>query len=177
VTRREIIIVSVAVAAAVYGVYAVVFDNAASRRNGHDTAVHHVTEAQNLITQSGALLADSEKELVNSYVVSLAEQDWIRDPFYRPGDAVEPIEAVSSDEISIEKSSGITEEMGKEMTFRYSGYLEAGKAHVAVINDIDYEVGEEIESTGYVVTQITPKKVTVQERSTKDSIIVPFAGE
>jgi hypothetical protein len=45
--------------------------------------------------------------------------------------------------------------------FVYSGYLKMGRRGIAIINGMEYEVGEAIEGAGYTVEQIAASKVVL----------------
>jgi hypothetical protein len=48
----------------------------------------------------------------------------------------------------------------------YSGYVDSGKKKMAVINGLEYSVGEQLETGGYVLKKITATKVIIKNRNT-----------
>jgi hypothetical protein len=50
----------------------------------------------------------------------------------------------------------------------------AGNKVLALINGMEYQVGEELESGGYVVLEIDPEKVVLQGKGRGGRITVPF---
>ena len=46
----------------------------------------------------------------------------------------------------------------------YSGYVDAGKHKMAVINNVEYRIGEELKEEGYILKHITPQKVTIYDK-------------
>ena len=56
----------------------------------------------------------------------------------------------------------------------YSGYVDSGKNKMAVINGIEYRIGEELKEEGYILKQITPSKVMIFNKSTGNKLEIPI---
>ena len=60
------------------------------------------------------------------------------------------------------------------VSFTYTGYLQAGKKKIAVINGLEYLIGEEIEPGGFIAREIYPDRVVIEMKGQKQKIIVPL---
>jgi hypothetical protein len=61
--------------------------------------------------------------------------------------------------------------------FVYSGYLEVNQRRLAVINGMEYVVGEQLESGGYIVKSIDPEKVILEDVSKGGRLTLPFTAQ
>ncbi len=148
--KRQTIIIGMAMLAVLYGLY----DFMAGSRPKNGAAGPGSTGSaalQTFITQAAADLKNAQTDFTIA-VVSAAERPWDRNPFF-----------------AREKASG------RKSEFTYSGYLESGGRGLAIINHIEYQVGEELESRqGYFVKEITPSRVVIENRPAKTEIAVPL---
>ena len=56
----------------------------------------------------------------------------------------------------------------------YSGYLEMGRIRIAVINGLEYRVGETLVDGSFMVERITPASVTLMAAQSQQQIIIPY---
>lgn len=56
----------------------------------------------------------------------------------------------------------------------YSGYVDSGKRKMAVLNDIEYRIGEALEEEGYVLKSISPSKVIIFDKRSGSNIEIPI---
>jgi hypothetical protein len=56
----------------------------------------------------------------------------------------------------------------------YSGYVDSGKNKMAVIDGLEYRVGEQLAEEGYVLKKITPSKVLIFDKRTGSSLEIPI---
>jgi len=56
----------------------------------------------------------------------------------------------------------------------YSGFVEAGRNRMAVLNGLEYRAGEQMVEEGYVLKQITPSKVLIFDKRTGSSLEIPI---
>ena len=88
------------------------------------------------------------------HVVTNAQEPWPQDPL-----APKPPEA----EATVERDK-----------FQYTGYIKLGESHLAVINGREYQVGEQLESGGLEVVEITPEAVVLQGLGRKNRVRIPY---
>jgi hypothetical protein len=96
---------------------------------------------------------------VENYILSRAAQPWTVDPFYP-----QPLDTGG-------KGGGGGQ---AAPAFVYSGFIDAGTRKLAVINGTEYQAGEQLESGGYEVVDITADQVVLEEIGKKSRIAVPY---
>lgn len=149
-SNREKIIIFLTLAAAVYGLVDFLLLGGG---DGNDRA----TSAQTVnATQLSRDLAQDEPTAVETYILERVSKTWSKDPFYLREQAAAP---------TAEK---------QEAVFVYSGFVDYGGVKVAVINGLEYEVGDELEQSGYVVRSISSDHVVLEDTVKSGEVKVPF---
>jgi len=160
--KREKIILAVMGVALLCAAYILLSDRSSPQTN--------VATERNLASVkafSAQLTEDLKKDNLTGadrYVLGWAEAEWAGDPFL-----AKKLSSV------VETARGSTG--GQPDNFAYSGYLEAGRKRLAVINGMEYQVGEQLEPGGYVVLSIDPEKVILENMGKHGQITLPFTGE
>jgi len=109
-------------------------------------------------TQAGL----SEKE---AYVLEQAEAKWPRDPML----------TVTSDLPAIEEEKAPEEAPAAAYKVNYTGYLQMGATRLAIINGMEYQIGDQIEPGGFVVQKISPTQVVIaSSEGRKTTFSVPL---
>jgi hypothetical protein len=159
--KREKIILAVMGVALLFAVYSFLVPssrqtNVATERNlaGAKAFAAQVTEDLKKDVLTGA----------DRYVLERAAAEWVSDPFLE--------QKLSS---VVETAKGA--DGGQPGIFAYSGYLEVGKMRLAIINGMEYQVGEQLEPGGYIVQSIDPEKVILQDVGKHGQVTLPFTGE
>ena len=98
------------------------------------------------------------------YLVERAARDWVKDPFIPSSALLKSQAAVQTPEQRNAESSGPAPD------FVYTGFLQLGDKKLAVINAMEYTVGESIGTRGYYIKSITPNKVVIGNVDTMDLI-------
>lgn len=88
------------------------------------------------------------------HTVTSAQEPWPRDPL-----APKPPEP----EAQVDRDK-----------FHYTGFVKVGDHSLAVINGREYQVGEQLESGGFEVVQITPEAVVLQGLMRKNTVRIPY---
>jgi len=101
-----------------------------------------------------------------AYIITRAETEWRSDPFLKTNGL----------EKGLNDAEGAASSKHK-VSFTYTGYLELGDTRIAIINDREYEIGEELESGGYFVERIEPLQVAIRGKVNQKTIIVPVKEE
>jgi hypothetical protein len=155
--KRQIIILVLMVCAILYGIYELFI--AGSAKNSTAT----IPKAA--ISTGSGIAVDSISEpsaAVNAYVITRAEADWPRNPFIERNSYKEWVAKEGA-------ASGSTVAAVKII---YSGYLDAGKKKMAIINGMEYSPGDKLEMEGYVLKEIRPSKVIISNRNTGSELEV-----
>lgn len=166
-TKREKIIVGIMCLSVLYGAY----DLFVYRKTPRPTAAQHTV---NPIAESKSFAAEVTNKLVNEkvsaeykYLIAQAGTNWTKDPFIA---SVEPlkkrqtIDKAPQEEIVPSTSSG----------FIYSGYLKLGQTKLAVINGLEYCVGESLDATGLYVKSISTHHVVIGKVNGPETIQLPL---
>jgi hypothetical protein len=161
-SKREKIILAVMLVSVL--IAAVIFFSGSSPQT---TSTANEMELATLKTSSTQLTADVKKDALTDrekYVLELAEADWPGDPF-------------------LERKLMPASQMGggaggpRPSDFAYSGYLDVGNRRLAIINGLEYLVGDQLESGGFVVKSIDPEKVVLEDIGKRGQLTILFTGE
>lgn len=104
----------------------------------------------------------------DNYVIKLASSGWKGEPFVKPQLFVKPEEPEEDDE---EEEEIIT---AQQLKLIYSGYLEVIDKKLAIINGIEYEIGEKLDNGDYYVKKIFPNRVVIGIQKGKQELIIPL---
>jgi hypothetical protein len=105
---------------------------------------------------------ESHKQKTDKFIIARAKEAWAGDPFLKIGLPV-------ASEVKQERVQAST----PNMSFKYSGYMEMGRQRLAVINGMEYVVGDELEPGGYIVNSISASQVVIGIKNTNQNIILP----
>ena len=117
-------------------------------------------KAQAISAQLTKTVQEKDLTPVEAVILQAAAKAWTNDPFYR-----------------WDKSVAGASQPGTAPTFVFSGFLEMGERRLAIINGMEYQVGEDVAEGGYVVSSIGPKDVTLTHKSDGVATKVPYSGE
>ncbi|MHC4140023.1 MAG: hypothetical protein ACYSR1_09280 [Planctomycetota bacterium] len=102
---------------------------------------------------------------VNETLIEIAEGEWLKDPFY---------DMVSYGELDMSATLIKTGEVDHKDSFNYSGFINVNGKKLAIINDIEYEVGETLvlESGLFVLGEISSTKVIIENKANKNRRVI-----
>ncbi|HYA42620.1 MAG TPA: hypothetical protein VEF34_15050 [Syntrophobacteraceae bacterium] len=96
-------------------------------------------------------------------ILELASTEWASDPFLGK---------------KLTAAKPASPKAGETHTaLAYTGFVIAGQARLAVINGMEYQVGEVVLGSELVVQAISPQNVVVKQLNGPESFSVPFTGE
>ena len=112
-----------------------------------------------------AKLKESKSSSVDTTIIESAEAEWLNDPYY---------DMVSYGELALTEAHIKADYLTQRDSFTYSGFLDAGARKLAIINDLEYEVGETLVlTTGmYVLENIFPTKVVIENKVNRESHVI-----
>ena len=157
--KREIIILVIATLFVLYAGYEYLIAGPASKK------VKTSAESVNVNTSITGITKDLGKDIItdfDAYVVRRMEADWGKNPFWKK---------------DLYKEWGNREGVAKSGVLAkiiYSGYVDSGKNKMAIINGLEYRLGEELELEGYVLKQITPSSVLIFNKYTGNKEEIPL---
>ncbi len=159
--KRQIIILSIAALFVVYAAYELLFSSPTSK---NITINDKQLEISNLVDSlNNDLIKDTQSAGMDAYVIARAEANWQKNPFWNRSLYKEwaAIQGVTGGGVSATK-------------IIYSGYVDAGIIKIAIINGLEYRVGEQLEMVGYVLKLITPSKVLIVNKNTGSEVEIPI---
>ncbi|MBU4185802.1 MAG: hypothetical protein KKC23_06345 [Proteobacteria bacterium] len=159
-SKREQIILGFVALAILYAGYNYL---GISEKHSRIKTEEELTDLKNLMVNvatqvNKAVLSDTE-----TFLIKRAEANWKQDPFLSPGVSVK----FTSD-------SELSELSDQGLSFTYSGYLETADKKLAIINNMEYKVGEMLAEGGFVVRSISANRVEIGVVGGKNTIILPL---
>jgi hypothetical protein len=147
-SKREKIIVGLMILVVIYGAYSLFFESSGTKPKG-EAGSKAAKSVDVFVAEIAQSLSGLDLTGPGAYVMSRAETSWERDPFL---------------DFELTPSGGgdpVVESIDIDTVLTYSGFLRMGNRGLAIINGMEYETGEMLEETGYVVKKITPTQVVV----------------
>ncbi len=161
--NRERILVALMVIAVLYGALELfVFSGRPQRPADDPSAIVDVQDARNAASQAEKALEEAALSDQQRRVLEVAAAPWRPDLFY----PLPEMERIPQDD-TVDADSG--------SDLEYSGYLAVGDREMAIINGLEYRVGETIAETRYVLRAITPDRVFMEASGDGESISVPYS--
>jgi hypothetical protein len=169
-TNREKIIVGLMLLTVAYGIYALFFEGK-GKSSTTPTAVVSATRQLEDLNAFITKVADASKAGLSEddkYIITRAEAAWKQDPLTTVELTDRP-----EDEINRQKRK-IIETTGPQLDVSYTGFMQMGDKKFAIIDGLEYTVGDELEQGGFTVRSITPRQVVIvsTDRAKKKFIFV-----
>ena len=161
-SKREKIILIIMALTIVYGFYALFLENPTPVGNKLASSGNKLDEFNKFITNVAALTKGGLSE-EDAYIIERIPVKWTKDPLLntRQSFAFKPDEEAK--EAAVEKL-GIT----------YTGYLKMGNKSLAIIDGLEYEIGDELPESGHTIEKIDANKVVIVTRGGRKKITVPL---
>jgi hypothetical protein len=155
--KRQIIILAVTAMVALYAAYDLLIAGPTGAKTKIEAKPVEIESFVNTIRND---LAKTKAAGFDIYVAARAETEWNRSPFW---------EETSYREFVGKETGGVV-----KAKIIYSGYVEAGRKKMAIINGWEYEAGESIDIEGYSLKSISPSRVLIVNRNTFSELYVPI---
>ncbi|RQD63139.1 MAG: hypothetical protein D5R98_05445 [Desulfonatronovibrio sp. MSAO_Bac4] len=156
--KREKIFVCLMIGALLYGGFELFYSS--SPRLVDEEWRHEVETARKLLEQTTEIVRETELKPSESLVLELTSRSWDKNPFY--------VWTSSEDNFSRIKPDDEYED------FVFSGFFEMGDTKMAVINGIEYQVGDKLEGADLKVVNVLPEKVTLISGNSGLEISIPY---
>jgi hypothetical protein len=161
-TTREKIIVALMVLSVIYGIYIVFFAGPreeAAFKPGGDKEL----EALNTFITKVADKTKNNLSKEQAYVLDKAQAEWKQDPLMH---IKTPLTKEEEDEL---------QPLKLESEILYTGFLEMGNKRLAILNGVEYEVGDRLEPDGLVIQKILPNHVVIGSPNKRNKkVILPM---
>ncbi len=155
--NRQIIILAVAVLFVFYAIYEFVIVGTVAKKAG--TGVRPVAR-ESFVTTLNTDLTKYVIAKADTYIIERAETSWNKNPFW---------DRSSYREYTGKESSG---DLATKIV--YSGYVDAGRKKLAIINGWEYEAGDALDIKGYILKSVAPSRILIFNRNTGSEFYVPI---
>ncbi len=165
-TTREKIIVGAMCLTIVYGAYELI-GNRTPRSKTPSQSANPVEELKGFVASVSKKLVNEKVSEEYRYLIGQADHNWTKDPFLP---SIAPLKKNLA-------SPSLNQKPANEKTapqYVYSGYLKLGDTLLAIINGMEYAVGESLNSSGLYIKSVSPLQVVVGRTNSRETIILPI---
>lgn len=155
--KRETIIIAVTFIVVLYGAYA----GLSSMKIQKYAKENYPAGKNNYMDTIAGDLLKNPSNVTEAYIISRAEVEWRKNPFWKNNSYREWAEKDNT-KIKDDPASKII----------YSGYVDSGKKKMAVINGLEYSVGEKLEIEGYVLKKITSARIVIGNKKNGSDLVI-----
>ena len=140
-----------------YGIYVLFFEGKgeSSMKTTASVSTTKQLESLNAFIAKVAEASKAGLSKEDKYIISRAESAWKQDPLTTVELTDRP-----EDEINRQKRK-IIETTGPQLNVSYTGFMQMGDKKFAIIDGLEYTVGDELERGGFRVRSITPRQVVI----------------
>ena len=117
------------------------------------------------ITQIAATSKTGLSE-TEAHILKQAESEWEQDPFVSVETTRDP---------QFLQNEAVVEQIKPDYQISYTGYMQMGNTRLAIINGMEYEVGDKLEPGGYLVRTITSTQIVlVATKGKRKKFVLPL---
>jgi hypothetical protein len=153
--KRQIIILGVMGIVIVFGVFNLLTP---AKKTSQPSMPQQTAELNAFVTNLVAGMPKDTTKNLNALIFSRAEKEWQQDPF---------LDAKSYRSWSKLREPAKGGATAAKSQFAYTGYVEANKEKMAIINGMEYREGENLDVSGFILKRVSPAAVVIENRSTK----------
>ncbi len=155
--KRQIIILAITAIAVLFAAYDFLISQPAVKKAKLEAKP---VEIDSFVTGISNDVMKDKVAGLDGYIIKKAEMDWDRSPFWGRAEYRE---------FAGNESGG-----GLAAKIIYSGYVDAGRKRMAVINGYEYEAGDSLDIEGYILKSVTPSRVLIVNPSTGSELFIPM---
>lgn len=164
-TTREKIIVGIMCLTIVYGAYELIFRSSAHSEKAPIAAGSSAGELKSFVSEITGKLDNEKVSMEHQHMIHQAGADWTKDPFIQSSAPLKKRQSPSGS--ALKKASKIP-----APRYVYSGYMQLGQTKLAIINGMEYAVGEKLPNKVYYVKTISTKRVVIAKVNGDETIQV-----
>ncbi|MDA8138958.1 MAG: hypothetical protein M0036_09930 [Desulfobacteraceae bacterium] len=161
-TTREKIIVGVMCLTIAYGAYDLMGPRASKKPNAKPES-NTMEEQRKFAAEVTQKMASGKLSQAYQYLVQQAGADWTKDPFIP---STQPLKQQAPSAQSAEKK----DQESKKPMFVFTGFLQLGETKIAVINGVEYAVGDSLGVDGYYLRSVSADKVVIGRTDGSETI-------
>jgi hypothetical protein len=158
--KRQIIIIAVMALFILYAAYEYLIASPARKKSDQSAKPVEINTFVNEVT---ADILKNPLAGIDMVIIRRAESDWGKDPF---------LERTTYKEWATKNTAAGDADSSAKII--YSGYVDAGRKKMAIINGVEYGVGDQLEMEGYVLKSIAPSKVRINNKNTGSELEIPI---
>ena len=166
-TTREKILVGLMCLAILYGAYEL-FWTPSTRKVTKQKVTATGEDLHKFAGEVTQKLVKEKLPEVATYRIEKASTSWTKDPFLQ---TASPLTATKPSAPSV---SPAVQNLSEQPDLVYTGYLQLGDKMMAVINGMEYAVGESLGANDLYVKHITGQSVTIGKVKSKETIQLPL---
>ena len=121
----------------------------------------NITELNTFISEMTVAIGKDTPSPVDAYMIKRAEAGWARDPFYERKTYKDWAVTVTKEPA---QAGGTPTQKNQ---FNYTGYVALGNKQIAIINGIEYGVGDALDVEGYILKKIHPSKIIIFNKESR----------
>lgn len=157
--NRQKVILIVAAIAVLFGLYVLL----SGPKNQKDRMKSSLPEQAPYISSISSELMKNTLNLTDTYIVAKAEADWVRNPFWEKG---------TYREWANKDNPKTADDPASKIV--YSGYIDVGQKKMAVINGLEYSIGDMLDISDYVLKKITASKIVLYSKIKGGELEIPI---
>lgn len=161
-SKREKIILIIMALTVIYGFYALFLENPTTREDKLTASGSKLDEFNKFITTVAALTKGGLSS-EDTYIIERIPVNWAKDPLLNTRQSFDFKPDEEKEDMTLEK-----------LGISYSGFMKMGKKSLAIINGLEYEIGEELPDNGHIVDQIYANRVVIVTGDSRKKISVPL---
>lgn len=150
------------IVAVIYGAYIIFFAGPREIAPARASGDQELEALNKFITK----VADKTKKALSpkeAYMLEKAEKPWRQDPLVQIAPQMSRAEKAAREPLVLNTK------------FLYTGFLQMGDKRLAIINDLEYEIGDKLEPGGLILRNIHPNHVVVGSADHKNKkVILPM---
>ena len=163
-SKREKIVLFITLTTVLYDLCNLLF--ASPSESDFPDAGKKLAELRRFTADVAEEMAREAQTEADKFILARAGAAWSEKPFLKSGWSTASNEAG--------KLNNPPEIETPATGFTYSGYLATSDRKLAIINGIEYEVGDELAQPGYKVLSISPRRVLIEAPGGDHRIILPL---
>jgi len=162
-TTREKIIVGIMCLTIVYGAYELIIRGRTRPLPALTTTSASTGDLKSFVAEITGKLANEKVTMEYQHMIRQADADWTKDPFIQSS---EPLKKRLSQVGSTPKKP----KKSVKPRYTYSGFIQLDDTRLAIINGIEYAVGEKLVNKAFYVKTISTNRVVLAKVNSNETI-------
>ncbi len=167
-TKSQKVIFAILAVVVLYAVYDLLLFPSKPKNVKTAVEAENQPELKDLLTATVAKMSQTMLPAKYEHLIARAEAGWPRNPFIERSKYRELILKRSAEGIAAEETQP------KKVPFVYSGYIVSGTQVMAIINNVEYNIDEHLETEGYILRKVLPDKVVIEDKAKRQRFEVPL---